>query len=715
VQVTNLLATPDPTYTFTFWSGDVPSGAELDNPLTVTMDQARSLQANFASATPQTRYWNGTGAWESTTNWTPPGMPAPYDEAVIESGIVKLAFSRSVGSLVVSNAATMVFTNWTTKLTVSNDVVIRGGGTITLPDAFKDNTMSNRIWVVCSNFLVEATGKIDVDGRGFYGNNGPGAGGGGWHSTGGGHGGKGGLANNTGAPQGATYGSLIQPSTPGSGGGGMSPNPGPAAAAAGRGGGVVRIDAGGTVTLDGTITADGTSSSSYGYGGGAGGSVWITCDVFGGSGLLSADGAMPAPAYHSGGGGGGRIAVDYQNLSAHAVRYSCSPGYGFADSVGMWWGAAEPGTLHLADDSILSQTLSGSLFTDVKLYMLGVTSWAPNSLTVSNCSVTFAEPGFQLTVTNNVLIGANGVLGIGETNGYGRLACGNLALTNGGALRVYSGSTNGTGRAYGALVEVVGDVVVSDSSWIYPYSHATDGGSVRFSVGDLLVASNAGFYSVGAGYAAYEGPGGAGYDFGGHGGGAGYGGVGGPNDGGNYAGPSFGMTNGLLSPGCGGGGRAGFNGGRGGGLIWVEADRVTLDGTINADGAGGYDYMGGGGSGGGIWLKANAIFSGGTPAYIHARGGDAGSYLTYSGSGGGGRIAVWIGPIPDSYYWPVINNSTLIGVTYTNAYDEYLGTVSATNGINRAALQGLAANGTPGTIVFVHYIPPPRGSLIMIR
>jgi uncharacterized repeat protein (TIGR02543 family) len=46
-----LTPTPDPTYAFVNWSGDVPSGHENDNPLSVTVDAAKNITANFASNT----------------------------------------------------------------------------------------------------------------------------------------------------------------------------------------------------------------------------------------------------------------------------------------------------------------------------------------------------------------------------------------------------------------------------------------------------------------------------------------------------------------------------------------------------------------------------------------------------------------------------------------------------------------------------------------
>lgn len=42
-------ATPVSAYSFAAWTGDVPSGHELDNPLSLTLDQARAVTATFAA------------------------------------------------------------------------------------------------------------------------------------------------------------------------------------------------------------------------------------------------------------------------------------------------------------------------------------------------------------------------------------------------------------------------------------------------------------------------------------------------------------------------------------------------------------------------------------------------------------------------------------------------------------------------------------------
>jgi len=43
----SITATPDANYRFSGWTGDVPSGHENDNPITITMDSNKSVKANF--------------------------------------------------------------------------------------------------------------------------------------------------------------------------------------------------------------------------------------------------------------------------------------------------------------------------------------------------------------------------------------------------------------------------------------------------------------------------------------------------------------------------------------------------------------------------------------------------------------------------------------------------------------------------------------------
>jgi len=128
--VTGIFATVSNGYAFSQWTGPVESGHETDNPLSVTMTNAKSLTASFISTTGGQKTWNGVGAWESSTNWTPAGMPGSFDDVTIQSGTNVFGYNRQAKSLIVSNGATLLFTNWTAKLAASN-VTVQSGGTIT--------------------------------------------------------------------------------------------------------------------------------------------------------------------------------------------------------------------------------------------------------------------------------------------------------------------------------------------------------------------------------------------------------------------------------------------------------------------------------------------------------------------------------------------------------------------------------------------------------
>jgi hypothetical protein len=81
----------------------------------------------------------------------------------------------------------------------------------------------------------------------------------------------------------------------------------------------VRINAAGTIDLNGPVRVNGVtglSSAGQGSGGGSGGGIDLRCNLFKGSGSLEANGGnggwqIATPTVSGGGGGGGRIAVWY--------------------------------------------------------------------------------------------------------------------------------------------------------------------------------------------------------------------------------------------------------------------------------------------------------------------------------------------------------------------------------------------------------------------
>ena len=759
VAVTGIAATGAVGYVFSEWTGDVPTADKTNNPLTVAMDQARTITANFYSEAGEAKLWTGTGIWESATNWSPSGMPSIYDQVVIASGAVVIGTARQVKSLVVSNGATLVFSNWTTSLTASN-VTILSGGTVTVASAFTTNAgLSNRVWIVCTNLTVATNGAINADGKGYAGKAadagyGPG---GGARYCGGGYGGRGGGGG------GNPYSSTNAPLEPGSAGGGNN-------SAGGAGGGAVRIDASGDMAVHGSITANGAAGD---YGGGSGGGIYITCaGAFSGgaSGALRANGGS-----NNRGGGGGRIAVDCANLVPANIklRFSAAAGTGASPPAGM-------GTLYLANTNLLSETLD--LFDSVRVCIPDFTAWNVAGLNLSNRVVglgpldgafTNLAVANDLVITNGglslggvavsngvsevgagpasnpaVTVGGNltllgggaltlGVSGSGSKVGLavganvaldggalvvggllqaiqGEVSVGNdLLLTNGGSLTVYGGMTNAANTNYGALVTVTGALAVGSACWVYPYSHPTNGGSVLFRAGSLLVAANGGFNADGKGYhgnkgAPYppgyspyypaNGPGGGGYIAGG-----GYGGRGGDGNGVGTGGNSNGLPNGIIAPGSAGGGNDGGSplGGAGGGLVRIEAaGEVTVNGVITANGT---NTGISAGSGGGIFVACEGRFSG-LNGQLLANGGNSASW----GGGGGGRIAVWAGvPRNIRNRYLTSNGSDGRAVGSLAAWPDFTGTIAANNGTGKYN-PPTAGCAYPGTVLFFQYLPGTR-------
>jgi hypothetical protein len=180
------------------------------------------------------------------------------------------------------------------------------------------STLSGLNLNVTGNVQVAVGGVINVNGRGWAGNLGTGAGGetspppvsGG----GAGYGGYGGMSSSN-ALGGTTYGSVAAPIDLGSGGG-----LGSTGGAGGAGGGAVKIVATGDLILDGLISANGADATNNRSGGGSGGSIWLSAKTITGTGVLAANGGAGEPI-HGGGGGGGRIALqaDTNNFATSSI------------------------------------------------------------------------------------------------------------------------------------------------------------------------------------------------------------------------------------------------------------------------------------------------------------------------------------------------------------------------------------------------------------
>ncbi|MEO8378096.1 MAG: Ig-like domain-containing protein, partial [Acidobacteriota bacterium] len=178
-----------------------------------------------------------------------------------------------------------------------NVVVLSGG---ILRQSAADGLSAGALRV--QRLYVSCGGAADVSATGFIHNTTYPGSGVSDYGSGGSHIGRAGVDQRA---AGAAFGSVYEPKE--SGGGGNVPNE---AEGSGRGigGGAIRIEASGTITIDGGVKANGNLAR---YGPGAGGSVWLTTPgVLGGAGTIEAKGSSDGS-----GSGGGAIVLDYGSTS----------------------------------------------------------------------------------------------------------------------------------------------------------------------------------------------------------------------------------------------------------------------------------------------------------------------------------------------------------------------------------------------------------------
>jgi hypothetical protein len=445
--------------------------------------------------------------------------------------------------------------------------------------------------------------------------------------------------------------------------------------------------------VDGVINANGNGTANGS--GGSGGGVHIECQVFEGTGVVTAIGGTALSYSH--GGGGGRIAVLFNPIAqaaapkprvAFSLRGSTGP-YSNGDIGTLYFP-----TLDLVDPAWMPH--SGQLIVGtwrewradavnfqnawLRLPAVGCRFWVTNTISIIGTTT-------RLELTDASVMCRNFSLDAGRVDWFSSGTSGttfectnNFLLTNGADLIFYSSITNDLTPGYGALLSVSNELVITANSWLYPYSNPTNGGSLLIRVSKLKVAAGGGINADGRGFSG--GPvRGAGYGPGkgiGTYSGAGYGGVGGRN-----GGQTYGSFNAPVD--CGSGAYlytayGSLSTGRGGGLIRIEADQsVTLDGQFTANGNSGAATGGdGGGSGGGIYVTAKRFE--GTTGSLTANGGNGSTDATRpGGGGGGGRIAVW------------------------SLVHAYSGTASVTNGVGYAPAAGMGTIvwGRPGTVIIV--------------
>jgi len=323
------------------------------------------------------KVWDGSLSTDYATadNWTPVGAPTSADYVLVDGGYganaPALSLATNVARLTVGISETSVL-SLNALLTVTEDVLIGPAGVLNHGDNADAETYKLSL-TVGSNLTVAAGGAIDVTGLGYDKGQGPAPGG---ANFGAGHGGQGGFYNH-GPVSTALYGSPTAPTRLGSGGSAAV-----AGGATASGGGAVMLTVGGRVTLNGEIVANGDLNAiiingAYDGGGGAGGSVYLTCASMSGSGSILADSRSPNINY-SGGGGGGRIAVvlasgtSFDSVTIHA--------YGSLGGSGGSSGAA--GTVYLKQSGLPGELIvdNANRTTGYTTHIMPLSGAAPGEL-----------------------------------------------------------------------------------------------------------------------------------------------------------------------------------------------------------------------------------------------------------------------------------------------------------------------------------------------
>lgn len=493
-----------------------------------------------AETTSVERKWTGKGNgtyWEDPENWDPVGVPAEGDTVSIPAwkNVSMVEPSAPIASLQIYGGSVLTCSGWMTKLSAQT-VLVEASATITCARCKPTDGLTNRVWIACQDLNVKGNGKIDVSGKGFDCNTAGGVGrgpGGGTTGGGGAHGGFGGWAWSDVNLAARGYNALPNddaedPELPGSSGHSTKYY------SNGYGGGVVRIEATGTVTVNGTISADAPAVASQGNGGGAGGTVNITCSAITGSGTISAKGGDSLSCDGTGSlgapGGGGRIAIHYdpavqtgeqaKNLTISAAAGRVGPAGGSYLPVvrqdAYYATGSTPaglGTLWFTDDKLLA---------GLGTKLSGVIVNVPDVLTLDSLDMTFGQvmfqnEGFTLKVTGDLTLSSNAAYlqlgGIYPTNRIGSVTyfCGSspVRLTVDGDLKVMDGArldvraamTNGV-EAFGAYVTVGGKMEIGANAKVCPECDPCNLGAVKFSVGSLQVDETGAFcadYRGGAG------------------------------------------------------------------------------------------------------------------------------------------------------------------------------------------------------------------------
>ncbi|MCA9517539.1 MAG: hypothetical protein KC635_21510, partial [Myxococcales bacterium] len=562
-----------------------------------------------------------------------------------------------------------------TELAIGSDGVLSQSGTaaITLPSlvvqslgsvtheanvASADGTPQHQVNVAATTIDVRSGGSVTANGRGYPGNTGR------TGTTlasyqGGSHGGVGGHVTNVGY----AYDDVTAPTR--MGGGGAIYN-----SSAGPGGGVIRLVASGTLTIDGAVSANGLAGSSQYAGMGAGGAVQLDAGALAGAGTVSANGAGWASGW-AGGGGGGRVAVAYSGAAPALVTTAgklSAAGGASSNSGGagtIWVLERGTGATSLTLDNGNAQVGTGGLWTT-----LADAVTTPRTVVVRSGAALLVASGQELAIAPGGSLSGNGatnprslvqvasggtltapaaafsvtgvdVMLLGTLSGATDLSLQSARFTL-GASRVLSpalasidvGASGELVQGGAAPLPLTSLTVRANGKVTHlPNAASADGApqnQVNVEATTITIQANGSVTADGLGFPSNTGPTGTSlvsYQGGSHGG------LGGHITAIGYA------YDDVTSPSRMGGAGAVYSttpGGAGGGVIrLVATGTLTIDGAVTADGLACTSQYGGMGAGGAVSLDAGALAGTGT---VRANG--AGYANGHGGGGGGGRVAI---------------------------------------------------------------------------
>lgn len=275
---------------------------------------------------------------------------------------------------------------------------------------------------VTGNLTVDAASRIDATGKGYAQADSPGAGSkGNYAGGGGGHGGHGHRSNGTPGAGGMPFGSIVAPDEWGGPGGNSS-----STEVLVPGGGLIHIEVGGTLSVDGAVRADGASAWIDNQGGGAGGTVYMKAGTLAGAGTISANGGG-GEWVDGGGGAGGRIALLFAGNQFGGTLSAIGgggAGIGGAGTIYLKQGTT-PGQLRIVNTgrgewTPLTSPVAFDVVLDGNAIVYATANLAIGTLTVAGSSMlthSTGSAGLTVNASGNVTIGPDAGVNV-DGRGY---------------------------------------------------------------------------------------------------------------------------------------------------------------------------------------------------------------------------------------------------------------------------------------------------------